>query len=89
MKTAKQGLAFRGKNETNDSVNKGYFIEILETFGDEKMKTKLQSSIHEMALGCFHMKMCNAQHLAQKIFKIIGDNNLDINKCVGQCYDGA
>lgn len=40
---AKQGLAFRGKNETNDSVNKGYFIEILETFGDEKMKTKLQS----------------------------------------------
>lgn len=46
-------------------------------------------SIHEMALGCFHMKMCNAQHLAQEIFKIIGDNNLDINKCVGQCYDGA
>jgi len=41
--TLKQGLAFRGKNETKDSVNKGNFIEILETFGDEKMKTKLQS----------------------------------------------
>lgn len=29
---AKQGLAFRGKNETKESKNKGNFIEILETF---------------------------------------------------------
>lgn len=45
--------------------------------------------IHEKALGCFHMKKCDAQHLAQEIFKIIADNNLDINRCVGQCYNGA
>lgn len=46
-------------------------------------------NIHEKALGCFHMKKCDAQQLAQEIFKIIANNNLDINKCVGQCYDGA
>jgi len=149
---AKQGLAFRGKNETNESVNKGNFIEILETFGDEKIKTKLQSryghytsheyqndlisvlakctienilkkmsnikaysilvdetkdnskieqmsfiirfidesfNVHEKVLGCFHMKKCDAQHFVQEIFKILADNNLDINRCVGQCYDGA
>lgn len=41
--------------------------------------------IHEKALGCFRVKKFNAQSLSEKIIKIIADNNLDINKCVGQC----
>lgn len=149
---SKQGLAFRGHNEKEDSINKGNFIEILETFGDEKLKTKLNTryghytsheyqndlisviakctkenilkkisnlraysilvdetkdaskkeqlsfiirfidqkfNIYEKALGCFHMEKCDAQSLSQEIFKIIAANNLDINKCIGQCYDGA
>jgi len=40
---AKQGLAFRGKNESSMSKNKGNFIELLETFSDDSMKIRLRS----------------------------------------------
>lgn len=33
------------------------------------------------------MEKRDAQSLSQEIFKIIVANNLDINKCIGQCYD--
>lgn len=31
---AKQGLAFRGHNETNNSNNKGNFVQLLEMIAD-------------------------------------------------------
>lgn len=40
---AKQGLAFRGHNEERESLNRGNFIELLETFGDKKTILKMQS----------------------------------------------
>lgn len=40
---AKQGLPFRGHDEKKDSSNKGNFIELLETFCDDKIKLKMQS----------------------------------------------
>lgn len=39
----KQGISFRGHDESTDSSNKGNFIELLEAFGDDKMIKKLQS----------------------------------------------
>lgn len=149
---AKQGLAFRGHNESCDSKNKGNFIELLQLFGDEKIKQKLESryghytspeyqndliytiakctrqqilkkinkhgyftimvdetkdkskkeqmsfilrfldedyNICEKSIGCFHMTKSDAVTLSDQIFKIIVDNNLNINNCVAQCYDGA
>lgn len=149
---AKQGLAFRGNNEGSESLNRGNFIELLETFGDDKTKLKMQSryghytsheyqndligviasstkniilnnmshlgafailvdetkdaskkeqlsflirfidknyNIQEKALGCYHMKKCDALSLSDAILKIIRENKLDIKKCVAQCYDGA
>jgi hypothetical protein len=35
------------------------------------------------------MRKSDATTLAQEIVKLIQDNNLDINKCIPQCYDGA
>lgn len=39
----KQGLAFRGKDEENNSPNKGNLKEIIEMFCEESLKTKLLS----------------------------------------------
>lgn len=39
----KQGIPFRGHNEKTNSSNKGNFIELLESFGDDKMINKLRS----------------------------------------------
>lgn len=46
-------------------------------------------NVFEKALGCYHMVKCNASTLSQEIQKIMIENNLDINKCIAQCYDGA
>ncbi|KAF0748949.1 zinc finger MYM-type protein 1-like [Aphis craccivora] len=149
---AKQGLPFRGHNETFTSTNKGNFIELLQMFGDEKLNQKLQSryghytspeyqndliaiiakctrqqilkkinkfdvftimvdetkdkskkeqmsfvirflddnfNIHEKSIGCYHMVKSDSESLFNQIINIISENNLNINKCVAQCYDGA
>lgn len=35
------------------------------------------------------MEKCDAFSLSQDIFNIVINNNLDIQKCIAQCYDGA
>jgi len=40
---SKQGLAFRGHNESDISKNKGHFLEILDMFADDKIKLRLQA----------------------------------------------
>ncbi|KAL4085319.1 hypothetical protein QTP88_027178 [Uroleucon formosanum] len=40
---SKQGLAFRGHNESDISKNKGNFLEILDMFADDKIKLRLQA----------------------------------------------
>lgn len=40
---SKQGLAFRGHNESEFSKNKGNFIEILEMFASDDIKLRLQA----------------------------------------------
>lgn len=149
---SKQGIPFRGHNESITSVNHGNFIELLNMFSDSKTLTKLSAryghytspeyqneyinilayytrkniigkmaytgvysilvdetkdagkkeqlsfiirfvdnelNIHEKAIGCFHMKKCDAFSLSQEICNILTNNNLDVQKCIAQCYDGA
>lgn len=45
--------------------------------------------IHEKTLDGFHMLNSNADFLCQEIQKIVTENNLNLNMCVAQCYDGA
>jgi hypothetical protein len=40
---AKQELTFRGHNKERKSLNRGNFIELLETFGDKNTILKMQS----------------------------------------------
>jgi len=35
------------------------------------------------------MEKCDVFSLSQEIFNIVNNNNLDIQKCIAQCYDGA
>jgi len=88
---AKQGLAFRGKNETNESENKGNFIEILETFGDEKMNTKLQSryghyTSHEYQNDLISvLAKCTVENILKKMsnikaYSILVDETKDAGK---------
>lgn len=150
----KQGLAFRGKNEEQNSSHRGNLKELIEMFCDESMKIRLLSkttyghytspviqnqlihviasctkeiilkniptfgafavlvdetkdsskkeqlsfiirftdnnlNIHEKTLGCYHMTKCDAKSLSDAIIQMVGENKLDINNCVAQCYDGA
>lgn len=149
---AKQGIPFRGHDESKESSNRGNYIELLNMFCDDNVKLKLECryghytspeyqndcikiiasitrsniikkmspigafsilvdetkdtskkeqlsfvirfvdnefNVFEKALGCYHMVKCNASTLSQEIQKIVMENNLDINKCIAQCYDGA
>jgi len=69
-------------DETKDSSKKEQ-LSFLIRFVD------INFNIFEKALGCSHMKKSDATSLAQEIVKLIQENNLDINKCIAQCYDGA
>lgn len=42
---SKRGLAFRGHDEATTSLNKGNFMDLIEMFGDEKLKEQLQSKV--------------------------------------------
>lgn len=35
------------------------------------------------------MKRCDALSLSQEMFNVVNNNNLGIQKCIAQCYDGA
>lgn len=68
--------------ETKDSSKKKQLSFVIR-FVDNNF------NIFEKALGCSCMKKSDANSLAQEIVKLIQENNLENNKCVAQCYDGA
>lgn len=45
--------------------------------------------INERPIGVFHAKQLDAESLSSLIMKILLDNGLSLDDCVGQCYDGA
>ncbi|XP_050062008.1 zinc finger MYM-type protein 1-like [Aphis gossypii] len=69
-------------DETKD-VSKKEQLSFIVRFVDGNL------NIHEKAIGCYHMKKCDAYTLSQEILNIAVHNKLDIQKCVAQCYDGA
>lgn len=46
-------------------------------------------NIHKKTIGCYHMVKSDSESLFNQIINIISENNLNINKCVAQCYDGT
>jgi len=80
-------IAFTGAysilvDETKDASKKEQLSFIIR-FVDGNL------NIHEKAIGCYHMKKCDAYTLSQEILNIAAHNKLDIQKYVAQCYDGA
>lgn len=80
-------IAFTGAysilvDETKDASKKEQ-LSLIIRFVDDNL------NIHEKAIGCYHMKKCDAYTLSQEILNIAAHNKLDIQKCVAQCYDGA
>lgn len=88
---AKQGLAFRGHNETDCSNNKGNFIQLLEMFADNAMAVKLKSryghyTSPEYQNDLIHIiASCTRKNILSKIssigvYTILVDETKDISK---------
>lgn len=88
---AKQGLAFRGHNETDNSNNKGNFIQLLEMFADESLAVKLKSryghyTSPEYQNDLIHIiASCTRKNILSKIssigvYTILVDETKDISK---------
>jgi len=69
-------------DETKDAGKKEQLSFIIR-FVDNEL------NIHEKAIGCYHMRKVDAFSQCKEIFNIVTNNNLDIQKCIAQCYDGA
>ncbi|KAL4089174.1 hypothetical protein QTP88_024236 [Uroleucon formosanum] len=88
---AKQGLAFRGNDESSLSKNKGNFIELLETFADDSMKIRLKSRYRhytspEYQNDLIHiLGFCTRKNILNKmspfsIYSILVDKTKDSSK---------
>ena len=48
-----------------------------------------KGNIHERFIGYVHASKLDATSLGQYILTTLSSMHLDINNCIGQCYDGA
>lgn len=66
----KQGLAFRGKNEEQNSSNKGNLKELIEMFCDESMKIR-QNNLWSLYFSCYTKSVdtCNCFLYQRNHFK--------------------
>lgn len=81
----KSGFFSISADETKDA-SKSEQMSVLVRYVD---MTGEASIIKERALGVYHLKEFGAEAISSEIIKIIKESGLDINLCVGQCYDGA
>ncbi len=58
-----------------------------ESFCVRYVDSKLQ--IHEHFLGFYESASTTGEDLSKLLLKLMHEHNLDIDKLVGQCYDGA
>lgn len=86
-------------------ITKGNQVEFFAIMADETKDTAETKSeqlailiryvdaegtkIYERAIGLHHLKDCGAESIANAIQSMLSDKRLDIENCVGQCYDGA
>lgn len=82
----------------NKVSNFGAFTILVDETKDSSKKEQLSFlirlcdndfNIHTKSLGCNHMEKCDAKSLCDAILRLVGENNLDLHKCIAQCYDGA
>ncbi|CAI6356678.1 unnamed protein product [Macrosiphum euphorbiae] len=69
-------------DETKDKSKKEQMSFVIRFLDDN-------FNIHEKSIDCYHMVKSDSESLFNQIINIISENNLNINKCVAQCYDGA
>jgi len=75
----------------------GYFSILVDETKDLSEKEQLailvrytlHGDIKERAIGTYHMKDLSAESLAAAICKELSSQGIDMQLCVGQCYDGA
>ncbi|XP_060836299.1 zinc finger MYM-type protein 1-like [Rhopalosiphum padi] len=88
---AKQGLAFRGHNEMTSSNNKGNYLELLETFADDKLLVRLRSRYGHYTSPSYQNDLikvlaeCTKQNILNKMsllgaFAILVDETKDASK---------
>jgi len=88
---AKQGLAFRGHNEMTSSNNKGNYLELLETFADDKLLVRLRSRYGHYTSPSYQNDLikvlaeCTKQNILNKMsllgaFSILVDETKDASK---------
>lgn len=58
-------------------------MSFLIRFGDNNF------NVHEKALGCNHLEICDAKSLCDTILRLVRENKLDLHKCIAQCYYGV
>lgn len=88
---AKQGLAFRGHNEMITSNNRGNYLELLETFADDKLLVRLRSRYGHYTSPSYQNDLlkvlaeCTKQNILNKMtvlgaFAILVDETKDASK---------
>jgi hypothetical protein len=60
---------------------------VLRVIDDRKIKTS-SYFIEEYLLGLIRLHLFDAQSLANAIVDILRKYNIDINLCIGLCFDG-
>ncbi|XP_076933587.1 uncharacterized protein LOC143599549 [Bidens hawaiensis] len=92
-------LAFRGHDESEESLYRGNFIEFLKVFGElseeiEQMAVVLRyvdklGFVKERFIGLVHVRETTALSLKAAIDDLFARHNLSIGRVRGQGYDGA
>lgn len=88
---AKQGIPFRGHDESQSSINKSNFIELLEMFGDDDLKNRLRLRYGHYCSPEYQnymvkiIALCTRKRILSKIngfgvFSILVDETKDASK---------
>ncbi|PIA41990.1 hypothetical protein AQUCO_02100077v1 [Aquilegia coerulea] len=87
----KQGLAFRGHNETANSKNRGNFLELLEfsTFLNKDIKDVLQNAPENNKLTAHVVQKDIVNSFAATLEELFSKHGLGIGRLRGQGYDEA
>ncbi|XP_039780763.1 uncharacterized protein LOC120648055 [Panicum virgatum] len=93
-----QGLTFRCHDESQESTNKGNFLELIQLLAEENDKEQMAvvvwyvdklGVIKERLIGIVHVKETSASCLKSNIDNLFTKYGLSLKQVRGQGYDGA